>query len=348
MRPAFRILADSRDITDAIRDRLLELTITDEAGIKSDQMKLTLDDRRAENGAVASLPRMGTRLAVSLGYAETGLRAMGSYLVDEIDLRHPPATLSVGARAADMAGGFRGRKTRSWSGVTLGGLVRQIAKEHGYTPKVDAQLGRIAIPHLDQRAESDMALLTRLAEQHDAVAKPVHGHLVLARAGESKAVSGANLPRISLHVSEITSWSYRHSARSPAAGTAVRSPHSNADGEVIGGYKARWWDHHAGKDLWVTVGKEPFEELPYRHRTAAEAKAAAAAKMNTGKRKQGGLSITMPGDTRFAAECHLSVALRPSLATDWRITKVEHRLNNSGYTTLLEAESFLKQQEHIL
>jgi len=80
MRPDFVIQAGSRDITAAIRDRLLELSITDEAGIKSDQLKLTLDDRRRENGAVASLPDMGTHLSVSLGYAETGLRNMGGIL----------------------------------------------------------------------------------------------------------------------------------------------------------------------------------------------------------------------------------------------------------------------------
>lgn len=340
MRPDFSIQAGSRDITQAIRDRLLELSVTDEAGIKSDKLQLTLDDRRRENGAVASLPGMGTRLSVSLGYAETGLRDMGSYLVDEIELRHPPATLSVGARAADMSGPFRSRKTRSWEASTLGAMVERIAGEHGYTPKVDKELAGIAVPHLDQVAESDMALLTRIAEKHDAVAKPVHGYLVLAKAGEAKAVSGAALPLIRLNVSDISSWSYRHSARSPGG-----KAKGEKDAEKRGGYKARWWDYEAGKDRWVTVGEEPFEELPYRHKTEAEARAAAAAKLNKGKRKEGGLSLTMPGNTRLAAECRLHVVLRPGLATDWRVTKVEHRFNASGFTTQVEAELFLQQQE---
>jgi len=342
MRPDFSIQAGSRDITAAIRDRLLELSITDEAGIKSDQLRLILDDRRRENGAVASLPGMGTHLSVSLGYSETGLRDMGAYLVDEIELRHPPATLSVGARAADMSGPFRCRKTRSWEASTLGAMVERIAAEHGYTPKVDAGLGRIALPHLDQVAESDMALLTRIAEKHDAVAKPIHGYLVLAKAGEAKSTGGAALPVISLDISEISSWSYRHSARSPG-GQAKGEKNS----EKRGGYKARWWDYEAGKDRWVTVGDEPFEELPYRHKTEAEAKAAAAAKLNIGKRKEGGLSLTMPGNIRPAAECRLHIALRPGLPTDWRIIKVEHRLNSSGFTTQVDAEFFLQQQEKV-
>lgn len=342
MRPIFRILADSKDVTEAISDRLLELCITDEAGIKSDQVRITLDDRRREDGGLAALPRMGMTLEVSLGYAETSLRSMGKYLVDEVELRHPPATLTVGGKAADMAGPFRSRKTRSWDNTTLGAMVGQIAGEHGYAPKVDKELGGIAIPHLDQRAESDMALLTRLAEAHDGVAKPVHGYLVLARAGEAKATTGADLPVVKLALGDITSWSYRQSARSPGG-----KAKDEGGEKQYGGYRARWVDKNAGGEKWVTAGDPPYAEIATMYSTEAEAKAAVGASTNKGKRKEGGLSLTLPGNPNIAAECRLHIALRPGLATDWRITKVEHRLGNSGYTTQVEAELFLKNQEKV-
>ena len=85
MQPLFRLYAGSKEITAAIRDRLIELVVTDEAGIQSDALKLTLDDRRREDGAIAELPRIGTVLTVSLGYAETTLVAMGSFIVDEVE-----------------------------------------------------------------------------------------------------------------------------------------------------------------------------------------------------------------------------------------------------------------------
>ena len=69
MQPVFRIYADRVEITAAIRDRLIELVVTDEAGIQSDELKLTLDDRRREDGAIAELPKIGTVLTGSLGYA---------------------------------------------------------------------------------------------------------------------------------------------------------------------------------------------------------------------------------------------------------------------------------------
>jgi len=69
MQPLFQIQADAVDISTAVGDRLIDLVVTDEAGIQSDELKLTLDDRRRADGAIAQLPRIGSVLDVSLTYA---------------------------------------------------------------------------------------------------------------------------------------------------------------------------------------------------------------------------------------------------------------------------------------
>ena len=342
MQPRFRIHADSVEITAAIRDRLIELVITDEAGIQSDELKLTLDDRRREDGAIAELPKIGTVLTVSLGYAETTLVTMGRFIVDEVELRSPPATLTVSAKAADMVGPFRSPKTRSWDATTLGQLVESIAVEHRYEPKIDQELGAIAIPHLDQTEESDMALLTRLASKHDAVAKPVAGLLVLARQGAIKTLTGQAMPTVQLIPSDLAEWRYRHAARKPGGSGATQDPSTptlpTPPTTATGGTKAYWWDFEKGERREVTTGRPPFEEIRYVHATEAEAKAAAAAKKNRGERGQGELSFSLPGDPRLAAEGRLSIVLRPGIPTDWRIKRVEHRLGAQGYTTQVECE----------
>lgn len=348
MQPIFRIYAGSKEITAAIRDRLIELVVTDEAGIQSDTLKLTLDDRRREDGAIAEQPKIGTVLTVSLGYAETTLVAMGRFIVDEVEMRSPPATLTVSAKAADMVGPFRSPKTRSWDEATLGQLVEAIATEHRYTPKIDPELGAIPIPHLDQTEESDMALLTRLASKHDAVAKPVAGFLVLARQGAAKTITGQVMPTISLNPSDLAEWRYQHSARQPGGSGAIKeakpqTPPSTA----TGGTKAYWWDFEKGERREVTTGQPPFEEIRYVHATEAEAKAAAATKKNCGERAQGELSFSLPGDPRLAAEGRLSVSLRPGIPTDWRIKRVDHRLGNQGYTTQVECERLSPNPESV-
>lgn len=348
MQPLFRLYAGSKEITAAIRDRLIELVVTDEAGIQSDALKLTLDDRRREDGAIAELPRIGTVLTVSLGYAETTLVAMGSFIVDEVEIRSPPATLTVSAKAADMVGPFRSPKTRSWDEATLGKLIETIAAEHRYEAKIDPELAVIPIPHLDQTEESDMALLTRLATKHDAVAKPVAGFLVLARQGSAKTISGQALPTITLAPSDLAEWRYRHSARKPGgSGTTKDANTPTPPATATGGTKAYWWDFEKGERREVTTGQPPYEEIRYVHATEAEAKAAAATKKNRGERGQGELSFSSPGDPRLAAEGRLSVNLRPGIPTEWRIKRVEHRLGNQGYTTQVECERLSANSESV-
>ena len=61
MRPIFTILADQQNVTDTIRDRLLSLRITDEAGTQSDTVEIQLDDRDAK----IQWPRHGAELDIS-------------------------------------------------------------------------------------------------------------------------------------------------------------------------------------------------------------------------------------------------------------------------------------------
>ena len=230
MKPAFKIYANSTDITENVRDRLMEMVVTDESGIKSDELRLTLDDRRQTNGAVAALPQIGTSLRVFLGYTETGLVEMGTFKVDGFTLRHPPATLTVNAKAAEMFAPFRSKKTRSWHDTTVGGIVSQIASEYGYSPKCDTELASIAIAHIDQTSESDMAFLTRLAEANGGISKPMGDMLVMAREGAAKSVTGKSMPVVSLSAEEITSWEYEYSARQP--GGKAKGEEQGGEGDI--------------------------------------------------------------------------------------------------------------------
>ena len=183
MRPAYRILADQRDITDAIRDRLLSLTLTDEAGYQSDAVSLRLDDREGR----IELPRKGAKLEVELGYEERGLAQMGLYVVDEIELAGPPDTLTIQAKAVDMKSSLKQHKTRAWSN-TIQEIVSTIAQEHGLEPRVDSTLGAIRIPHIDQTEESDLHFITRLGQQYDAVGKPAEHYVLFVPHGQASSV----------------------------------------------------------------------------------------------------------------------------------------------------------------
>ncbi|WP_406603977.1 phage late control D family protein [Bartonella gliris] len=217
MKPFCMVLANGEDITKTLMDYVLSIEITDEAENKSDRITIELDDRaRDSDNGFLDIPLIGTVISVTLGYEGGKNRDMGAYLIDEISVSSPPQSLSVTGRAASMNMSYRTPKSQSYHQQTLGSIVQEIAERNGYTPKVDPSLAKIVVRHIDQTSESDMAFATRLAEEYDAVAKPVDGKLVLAKRGEGKAITGETLPIVVIHEKHCTSWDFKYSARDEA------------------------------------------------------------------------------------------------------------------------------------
>jgi len=320
LRPTFQIFADKLDVTAKIQDRLLRLSITDAAGVKSDTAEISLDDR----DAMLEVPRKGAKLEIWLGYIETGIYLMGTYVVDEIELSGPPRTMTIRAKAADMLQSLKAPKTRPWDKVTLGSITKKIASEHGYQASVDSSLAGISFEHVDQTEESDMHFLTRLAKQYDAVAKPANGSMVVVPKGSSKSASGQDLPVISLGLSDLTSWNVTLADR--------------------GKYKKVKAYHHSyktGKRTEVEVGTEdPAYVLRHTYPDAEQAKAAGSAKLEGFFRGEAKASFCFPGNPLVAAEIKLTVAgVRDGVDGDWIIRSVTHELSNSGYSSRVEAEA---------
>ena len=76
--PAFRILANSEDITAAIRDRFKSMRLTDETGTTSDTVEITLADHDPANPI--AVPPTGAELEVFIGYDDQAQR-MGLFVV---------------------------------------------------------------------------------------------------------------------------------------------------------------------------------------------------------------------------------------------------------------------------
>ena len=180
--PAFRVVADGTDITDKIRDRLISLRITDQAGQQSDSLEITVDDRDKRMPA----PRYGAWLRVWLGYDRPVF--MGAYAVDEVDLSCGPRSMVIKATAAQTAPELvKESRTQSWGNKTLGQIVQEIAKRNGLQPVISKPLSDIQIKHEDQTNETDQAFLTRLAEKYKATIKPADGKLVVVERGKGAA-----------------------------------------------------------------------------------------------------------------------------------------------------------------
>nr|VFK59903.1 MAG: hypothetical protein BECKTC1821F_GA0114240_103826 [Candidatus Kentron sp. TC] len=321
MTPSFRVFADDVEITNAIRDWLIFLSVTDEAGWQSDTVEIRLDDR----DGVIKLPRKGAKLNVRLGYREDGLVRMGLFVADELALSGPPDTLVIRGRAADMEAGLKEHKTRPWDNVTMGGMVEAIATEHGLTPAVGDFLAPIDIPHLDQTEESDLHLLTRLARQYDAVAKPANGYLLFVPKGEAKTATGKLIPTVAIH---------RNQTSEHRVTLADRGRYRS----VV----AHWHDTGTGERVAVRVGDgRPAFTLRHAYPNAVAAGDAARAKLDALGRGLGEISLTLKhGSPSLFAEAKLVLSdFRRGVDGEWVATRVSHNLGDGGYETRVEAEA---------
>ncbi len=97
MKPIFKILANKKDISDLLENRLLSLQISDEIGFASDSISLELDDR--EN--IFEILECGAELEVFLGYDKDELYSMGKFIADEVEIAGKPNTLMITGRSAN-------------------------------------------------------------------------------------------------------------------------------------------------------------------------------------------------------------------------------------------------------
>lgn len=321
MTPLFRIFANDQEITAMIRDRLLSLAVSDRAGLHTDTVEIRLDDR---DGRI-ELPNKGAKLNVSIGYKERGLVQMGLYTVDEIELRGPPDSLIIRAHAADMRSTFKEHKNRAWDETTLGDLVATVAAEHRLEPRVADLLSTIRIPHLDQTEESDLHLLTRLARQYDAVAKPAEGVLMFVPKGEARSATGKAIPAVTISRNQTSEHRITMADR--------------------GRYKAvlaHWHNIATGRRTAVRVGEgKPVYILRHSYPDADTARAAAQGKRDALSRGLKTVSLTLKhGNPLLLAEVKLTLSgFRTGVDGDWVATQVDHELSDSGYHTRVEAET---------
>jgi phage protein D len=320
--PVWTLTADGTDISSRLGEFLVSLVVSDKSGLESDELTVEVADPRSE----IAWPRHGARLAIALGYAHTGAVSMGEYTVDEIELSNPPRRWSIRARAAELREpALKARRTRSWESTTVGAVIADVAKGARLVGKVSPALASKSIARLDQTNESDLALLTRLSRQFDAISTVKAGVLLFTPRGKGQAVSGQALPAITLKPEDVTEWRV-----------------SLADRDSYTAVEARWYDRDAAEEVWTRAGQGDGDAVFRLRRTytdRAAAQAAAEAKLGALGRGTALLTLSLPGMTALAAETPLTlVGFGDGVDGRWVLTSAEHRIEGGGYRTSVEGE----------
>ena len=361
-----------KDITQTVADRLMSLTLEDNRGFEADMLDLQLSDH---DGKLALPPRNAT-IHVAIGWQGEPLIDKGKYLVDEVQFSGAPDTLTIRARAADLKGSLSTQKERSFHSIKLGALIEQIAKENQLKAECAKDYAEQTIAHIDQTSESDINLLTRLAEQYGAMATVKNGVLLFMPLGQGKTATGKPIPAVVITKQEGDSYTfslaesdnykavraYWHNTDTGKRGEITIDENTNVvkkqrmtkgrqlkDGTVKGARLSKRKYNTLEQKEPVTSDSNQIKTL--RHTYATEASALNAAKSAFDRLKRGvaTFSLTLAygiPDLMPETPVQLSGFKKEIDGSDWLITKVTHNLSDGGYTSQVECELKIETEEH--
>lgn len=355
MKPAFRVTSSGNDITQQIADRLLSIRVQDEAGQKSDTLEITLDDR----GQALPLPDEKTQLKVWMGYSHNGNspQEMGTYVIDEVELTYPPATVKIRAKAMEISSKFKQPKTRSWHELTIGQIVGQIAQEHGLRAQIHSQYRGRMVDHIDQTEESDAHFLTRLAGLHGATSKPAEGMLIFIPMNSGISAAGNKVLAALLDVKECSD--YRATVKDRGAYSKVVAKYTDKETGTEKTVEAPVMNAGGGFSflgavfglLGISGGNSTSDAgIVYKERrlfpNIGEALEAAKAK---GVQLASGvvtIDLTCAGRPDIFAERPLTLSgFREPLNSTWIIQSVTQEFSGKGYSTKITCGSSGKDAE---
>ena len=301
------------------KERVLLIRTTDQAGIVSDSCEFELDDF---DGAL-QFPSTEAKVVVSLGYKETGLTKIGTYFVREVSIDGARHVVRIQCNAASKA--MRSQKTKTNEG-TIEDKIQEMGTEFDLEPAISDDLEDVTLSDTPQFAESDMNYITRISQKIGAVAKPVDEHLVIANEGSGKSVSGRSLPTKYIDASEVATYSCSFKETETSSSTTTGTVYAN------------WYEKEAGEYHLVHAGSgDPETELNEIFSSEKEALAAVQSKVKRVEKNNKTFRFSVEGRTDLFAENPLVLqGFNPKIPTRWIISKVEHSLSSSGFTTSVD------------
>lgn len=329
--PIYRLEVDGNDISPLVVDRLISLNIKDNRGLVVDSVDIELDDSDGQ----LEIPPEGAIIQVWIGWSNTGLVDKGKYKVESVTHRGAPDVLSISAFSNDVSEGLKQKRERSFSNKTIQVIFETVGAEYALKTIVHDTLASRVISYIAQN-ESDANLVTRIADEHDAIATVKNGHLILLPRGASQTVSGLPLPTAQIIRSDGDGHNY-------TTGTGT---------DRITGVKAYYYDTAKSKKLYVVIGdnEDNLKEIRYIHRDKKTAELAAQAEYNRCKRASQKLSYTFAfGQPNLIPEQEfVFTGLKPQIDDIvWLGTNVTHNLTDSGFTTNVELEAQLPNADDV-
>ena len=315
MRPTYSITIDDKALAENLKDRIVNLTITDEVGFVSDMLQVKFSDYDNK----LKIPKVEVKIKVSIGF--NPLVEMGTFVVDDVKLGE--GFISVGAKGFDTRNDLKSKGSKNFKTTNVSEVVEKIAIENGLEAFISDEYKNVSTDkNIIQQNESALHLLRRLAKSFDAVFKIQGTRLMFVGKNSGRTVSGKPNTVIMIDKKSVTSWSMRMSGR------AIYK-------KVI----AKYIDVDSGLIHDVTVGdKPPVMRIKTPFNDKSKAFSEAKTILNGSGFEDRSLTLTVPGNVLLRAETIIEVSgFKKEVDGRWVVLKAAHTLD-SGYTTKIECQ----------
>ena len=317
--PVFQLInAESGQRLEAVERAVLSLTVEESADSQSDSLNLRLDASRLQ-----VLPRSGTMLEVRMGYAGQPLYMLGTFRVAEKSLSGPPFTLSIHAFADDFNAPWKEKRTGEWSDTTLGDILLEVAFRNDLSAGIHEQYMYEPIQYLAQTQESDMHLVSRLAERYGAYGTIKREGLFF----HPPIVPEEDIIRLELNGLTRFSFNWMDKPRYDTIKANWADVNSNISHTVV----------YDG-DGWLGEAHGVVFELPTRFTSELAAKRALKAKWESLHRLKAHGRLTLPGRGDLISKRQIEVSGFSEALDGQRceILRSRHSFTNGGYVTEVE------------
>ncbi|PZU93135.1 MAG: late control protein [Chelatococcus sp.] len=327
LRPGITITVNGKEVAAGFYGRLIKATIRDEAGQTSDQLTVELDDA----GNAIELPPAKATIEVAGGWKDGEFGKLGTFELQSISLKgdaESGETMTLQASAADLKRKLKDVDREAFENKTVGEIVQAVAARNGMTARVDPELAKVTIPYRARIDTSEIDFLTTLADELGGVVKPMGSQLVVSKRGKAKAVSGQNLPPITIEKSDCSSWEINPEGRAQ-----------------YGDIRASWIDQQTGKRRTTKAktgltGPTFTLRSPYPNEEQAQKAAEAEARRLTRNTGDGHFQLATGLFTAQAeADVIAGASFRTGIAGRWRSDAVEHEFGETGWHTRIEVKA---------
>ena len=319
-KPAFKLEASGKDITNTIRKNLISLSFTDKEGNESDEISFTLF-------GIYAKPVFGDKLKLWLGY-ENELYLCGSFSVQTASRDYKNQTTEVRATAVNFASPAKEKRRVSWENTTLFGIAKKIASANALSLKTSGSDQNIA--SVIQDNVSDIEFLYDLCVKFGFLMAVKNDNIIITAKdakGDASQTSNTskneNLPTFTLNLTDLYSLEITEANRNSYTAVIVE-----------------WQDIEAGKvkSIKVGSGEQVYKMQIAQPKSDNEAFKQAEAKLNelqrggiNGRCSCEGKNIIAGGKLKFGGVPGLE-------ANEFSIKEVSHKLSTNGYEIDIEFE----------